>query len=192
MVYVAEADRPRLHAGLEQLKDSQTARRWEMSLQPRHDEVHPVAVQVAARRDALGRVRFLRWMIQDIAERQQVEAALRQSQKNDSLGILAGGVAHDFNNLLVTMLVQTSLALEQLPADSPVRPRLSHIMTAAEATTPLAQQMLVYSGHATVVMQPVDLTALIEHNHDLLDAALPPRAIRLVAGPSDRSATHPR
>src|SRR5579862_1556735 len=68
--------------------------------------------------------------VRDITERTQLQRQLMQSQKMESVGRLAGGVAHDFNNLLSVILGWTGMALEELPADHPVRSSLEEVRKA--------------------------------------------------------------
>jgi CheY-like chemotaxis protein/two-component sensor histidine kinase len=113
---------------------------------------------------------------------------LRERQKLESIGILAGGVAHDFNNLLVGVLGNASLALADLPGDSLVRESLEGIELAARRAADLTQQLLAYSGQGDFVLAELDLSKLVGDNIRLLrsvvskrtrlrthvDAALPP------------------
>jgi PAS domain S-box-containing protein len=119
-------------------------------------------------------------IIRDITARVEAEAqrdasqeALRQAQKTESLGVLAGGVAHDFNNLLTAMLGQTSLALANLPPDSAARGPIEKAVNAALRAADLTRQMLAYSGRGRFAVQPLSLNALIEQNLSLLEVAIP-------------------
>jgi len=116
----------------------------------------------------------------DVTERKRAEKALRESQKLESLGILAGGVAHDFNNLLVGMLGHSSLALSRLPAESPGRASIEKVIQAAERASDLSRQMLAYSGRGHFQVRPTDLNTLVRENLHLLEAAVP-KAARLRA-----------
>ncbi len=117
----------------------------------------------------LGVVTFIR----DVTEREQLEAQLRQSQRLESLGLLAGGVAHDFNNLLVGILGSASLGLEQLPPDSPVRPLLEKVVSAGRRATQLTQRMLAYAGRSAPDVQIMDLNALVHEMAEFATAAFP-------------------
>jgi PAS domain S-box-containing protein len=123
----------------------------------------------------------------DITEQKQIQAAMHQSQKLESLGMLAGGVAHDFNNLLTAMLVQLSSALVKLSPDHALRRNLQSAMKAAERATDLTRQMLNYAGRTSSENKPVDLNDLITDNIHLFSTAVP-KNIALV---SDLSATIP-
>ncbi|MCB9567832.1 MAG: response regulator [Myxococcales bacterium] len=92
----------------------------------------------------------------------RLESQLRQAQRLESMGLLAGGIAHDFNNLLVGILGNAGLALAELPADAATRPLIEDIRAAATRAAELAQEMLAYSGRATISTGDVDLNALIE------------------------------
>ena len=105
----------------------------------------------------------------DITERK----VLRQAQKQESLGILAGGVAHDFNNLLVAMLGQTSLALSKMNADSPAWSHVNKAVKAAERAADLTRQMLAYSGHGHFQVEQLNLNTLIQDNLHLFEASIP-------------------
>lgn len=102
------------------------------------------------------------------AEKNILEAQLRQAQKMESIGRLAGGVAHDFNNLLTAILGNTDLALMDLEPENPLYPRLMVVMQAAESAADLTRQLLAFSRKQIIEPEPVDLAGLIEHMHMML------------------------
>ncbi len=110
----------------------------------------------------------------DITERQRTEALLRQSQKVQSMGVMAGGIAHDFNNLLVAMLGQSSVALRKLPEDDKATKHIKRVVDAANSARKLTKQLLAYSGNDTAQMEEIDLNNLIETNLDFFDVSVPP------------------
>ncbi len=105
-------------------------------------------------------------------ERRRVQVKLLHAQKLESLGVLAGGIAHDFNNLLVGILGNAGLALAELPEDSPARQTLRDVETAALRASELTRQMLAYAGRGQFVVQPVNLTLLVEEMANLLASAV--------------------
>lgn len=105
-------------------------------------------------------------------ERRQLERRLLDSQKLESLGLMAGGIAHDFNNLLVGILGNASFALEDLPADSPLRETLDQIILAAKRAADLTRQMLAYAGRANFDMQFVNINTLMQDLGRLLRASV--------------------
>lgn len=100
------------------------------------------------------------------AETRRLEDQLRQSQKMEAIGQLAGGVAHDFNNLLVVIRGHGELALRHLDDDAPVRAHLEPIRQATERAVGLTRQLLAFSRHQ--VLEPTDLT-LTDLTLDLMD-----------------------
>ncbi|MCG3196768.1 MAG: hypothetical protein HUU16_01325 [Candidatus Omnitrophica bacterium] len=96
-----------------------------------------------------------------------------QVNKLESLGILAGGIAHDFNNLLARIAGNVSLALEDLPFNSPVRDNLNAIESAVSAGARLSRQMLAYSGRGSFVLEEVHLDQLATGVPQLLRAWIP-------------------
>ncbi len=109
-------------------------------------------------------------------EARRLEEQLLQTQKLESLGVLAGGIAHDFNNLLVGILGNASLALSEVSPDSPLRDALQSIETAALRAGELTNQMLAYSGKGRFVVEPLDLNALSGEMAHLLEAAISKKA----------------
>jgi PAS domain S-box-containing protein len=120
-----------------------------------------------------GELLCLEGFVTDITERKKAEDALRYAQKMESLGILAGGVAHDFNNLLVAILGQTSLALANLPPESPARKHVQKSIKAAQRAADLTLQLLAYSGRGQLKVEPLQLNDLIEENVHLMEATVP-------------------
>ncbi len=105
-------------------------------------------------------------------ENKKMELQVQQAQKLESLGVLAGGIAHDFNNLLMTMLGNASLALLELPNESPARQSIEQIETAAIRAANLTNQLLTYSGKNRFVMQPTQLSKLVEEMVQLLQVSI--------------------
>ena len=110
-------------------------------------------------------------------ERLQLEERIQQTQKMESLGVLAGGIAHDFNNLLMGVLGHASVALRALPDTSPAIDSVRQIETAALRAADLAKQMLAYSGKGRFLLQPIDLNELVEEMAHLLEVSISKGAI---------------
>jgi two-component system, cell cycle sensor histidine kinase and response regulator CckA len=101
-------------------------------------------------------------VLRDITDRLAVERKLRETQKIESLGLLAGGVAHDFNNLLTSILGYASLSESALPPDTPVKDFLAEIERAGRRASELCQQLLAYAGRGRVVVGPINLSKLVD------------------------------
>jgi PAS domain S-box-containing protein len=97
----------------------------------------------------------------DITERRRLEEALRQSQKLEAVGQLAGGVAHDFNNLLTAILGYCQLLLEDLPEPSPIRADLLEIQAAGDRAAAVTRQLLAFSRRELLHPRIVDINALV-------------------------------
>jgi PAS domain S-box-containing protein len=122
--------------------------------------------------------------VNDITERKeaeekrlQMERQMQQTQKLESLGVLAGGIAHDFNNLLTVILGNASLALDELPPTSPARDNLEAIEQTSLRAAELCRQMLAYSGKGQFVVETIQLGELIEDMLSLLKASISKKAI---------------
>ena len=110
-------------------------------------------------------------------ERLVLERQLQQSQRLESLGVLAGGIAHDFNNILTSVLGNAELALAELSSAAPARENLLEITQASHRAAALARQMLAYSGRGQFVIEPIDLSAFIEDMLDLLRSTISKKAL---------------
>src|SRR5450830_595131 len=109
----------------------------------------------------------------DITERKQAEAQLRQSQKMEAIGTLAGGVAHDFNNLLTGILGNIALMRSSLPPADPLLENLDAAETAARQAADLTKGLLAFSRRAMVLPVPMSLTAALDATLVLLKQSLP-------------------
>lgn len=106
-------------------------------------------------------------------ERHALQLKLLQTQKLESLGILAGGVAHDFNNFLTGILGEAELARMKLGNDHPeVAKRLASIETVALRAAEVTQQLLTYTGKRQNPPQPVRLDKVIREVVDMLGTVL--------------------
>lgn len=86
---------------------------------------------------------------------------LRDAQRMEAFGQLAGGVAHDFNNVLTSIVGYNDVALERLPADDPARPALEHIAVSARRASDLTRQLLALSRRQLLKPEPTDLAAVV-------------------------------
>jgi signal transduction histidine kinase/ActR/RegA family two-component response regulator len=111
----------------------------------------------------------------EVEERERAEIALkeseeqlRQSQKLEALGTLAGGVAHDFNNLLFVIMGYAQFVQEDLPPESPQREPIDEIMRAGERASGLVRQLLAFSRKQVLQPQILDLNHVVAGMETLL------------------------
>jgi len=114
------------------------------------------------------------------AERGRLEQRLRQAEKMEAVGRLAGGVAHDFNNVLAGVLAYGEMLFEEAPEDSPLKRYAQNVLTAASRGRELVEQILAYSRSQRGKRAPVDVAKVIAETLELIRGSLPAR-IRLEA-----------
>ena len=105
---------------------------------------------------------------QDVTERLSLESQLRQAQKMEAVGRLAGGVAHDFNNLLTAILGYTELMSDGMPADHPLRDDLAEIHKAGTSAAALTRQLLAFSRKQVLQPETLDLNAVLVRVESML------------------------
>jgi PAS domain S-box-containing protein len=131
-----------------------------------------VSLTISPIRDPAGQIVGVSDIARDITERHALEEQVRQTQRLESLGVLAGGLAHDFNNLLTGIIGNASLAMEDTER-SAVRERLSEILHTGERAALLVRQMLAYAGKGRFVVEPVDVSRQVEEIAGLVRVSIP-------------------
>lgn len=107
------------------------------------------------------------------SEKKQLEFQLRQSQKMEAIGTLAGGMAHDFNNTLGIIIGNTELAIRTTAKDSPNRQYLNNIITASCRAEEMVSRLLSFSRITDAEKKPIDLISSIDESLKLLRSSLP-------------------
>ena len=137
-------------------------------------------------KDRLGSLPIrVRRALQEAEERQRsevLEDQLRQAQKVEVIGRLAGGVAHDFNNLLTVISGYTDLTLGQLPEQDPLREDLEEIRNAAQRAAELTRQLLAFGRRQILTPKVIDLNAVVAGTEKMLHRLIE-EDIELVAVP---------
>src|SRR6266849_1035234 len=100
-------------------------------------------------------------IVEDITEQHRLHEQLRQAQKMEAIGQLAGGVAHDFNNMLTAILGYTELLTDQIGPDKAIGRDLHEITAAAKRAAALTRQLLAFSRKQVLAMAAVDLTHVV-------------------------------
>jgi two-component system cell cycle sensor histidine kinase/response regulator CckA len=112
-------------------------------------------------RDGQGEITHFISTDRDITERRKLESDLRQAQKMDAIGKLAGGVAHDFNNLLLVISAYAELMLDSLVENHPLRKNVAEIMNASRRAADLTRQLLAFGRKQMQSLQVLDLNVVI-------------------------------
>jgi two-component system cell cycle sensor histidine kinase/response regulator CckA len=122
--------------------------------------------------------------IRDVTTEQQLEAQLRQTERLESIGQLAGGVAHDFNNLMTAILGFGGLLRDSLAPNDPRREDADQVLKAADRAAALTRQLLAFSRRQVLAPEVVDLNAVVGDLLPLLRRLLPESiAIETALGP---------
>jgi signal transduction histidine kinase len=127
------------------------------------ESAHIQARQVEATNKELNR---------EIANRKQTEETLRQAQKMEAVGRLAGGVAHNFNNLLMIIRGHAALSMNRVDSDDPLYRGLNEIVKTADRASSLTRQLLAFSRNQMLQLRVLDLNSLINQMAELLPPIL--------------------
>jgi two-component system, cell cycle sensor histidine kinase and response regulator CckA len=117
---------------------------------------------IAAVKNAEGIITHFVAVKEDITERRRLEDQLRQTQKMESVGQLAGGVAHDFNNMLGVILGHAELALKKTEAGDPRHQNLEAIQAAGRRSVEITRQLLAFARKQTIMPKILDLNTTVE------------------------------
>jgi PAS domain S-box-containing protein len=127
-------------------------------------------VMINSRRvdDDEGRILFYEGIVEEITERKRLEAQLRNAQKMESIGTLAGGVAHDFNNILTTIMGYCSLIMMKAGKGNPLLGYIDQIMEAANRASTLTHSLLSFSRKQVSEVKAIDVNETIKGVEKLL------------------------
>jgi signal transduction histidine kinase len=143
-------------------------------------ELHDLAADLDdMRRELVGVNLRLQRKIQEKEElelrREALEKQVRQKQRLETVGTLAGGIAHEFNNVLVPIVLFTEMALQDLPKSSVSRTDLERVLAAAQRAKDVVKRILTFSRELSdSTMSPIDLRVVMAEAFDLLTALGPP------------------
>ncbi|MBI2678564.1 MAG: PAS domain S-box protein [Candidatus Koribacter versatilis] len=134
----------------------------------------PITVRLSGRAilGPTGDAEAFEMIAEDVTERHALEEQLRQSQKMEAVGRLAGGVAHDFNNLLTVIKGYSELMLDQLSTADPMRAEVEEIERAADRAASLTRQLLAFSRQQVLAPKVIDLNAVVSNMDKLLKRLL--------------------
>ena len=129
-------------------------------------------VSVSPIRDVHGRIVGASSIMRDVSERKLIEERLRQAQRMDSVGQLAGGIAHEANNMMSVVLGCADYVLQRTDLPGPVRDDVDQIWRAAKRTAGITQQLLAFSRRQMLQPQVLDLNATVRDLEPILTRTL--------------------
>jgi signal transduction histidine kinase/CheY-like chemotaxis protein len=112
-----------------------------------------------------------------IQQKLEMESHFRETQRLESLGIMAGGIAHDFNNILMGIMGFAELALAKLSPVTPAKYYISEIMNSARRAAELCGQTLVYAGQGRIEQHDITLQALINETLNMLNTSISKKCV---------------
>ncbi len=121
----------------------------------------PVSQLILTHKSPAGDVGFFSTVARDLSERKLLEAQLRQAQKMEAVGRLAGGVAHDFNNVLMAITGYSELMRRRLAEDDPLRRNVAEVLKAADRAAALTHQLLAFSRKQMLQPEVLVLNAVV-------------------------------
>ncbi len=163
---------------LRKIRQGERVEHFETTRRRKDGQMIDVSITISPIRDSSGAIAGASHIARDITERSRLRDQFRNTQKLESLGVLAGGVAHDFNNLLTGILGNTSLALELLPSNHPAREMLRGAITASERAADLTRQLLAYAGKGRFITEIIHLSTLVREISQLIQTSIP-RTVQL-------------
>ena len=123
-------------------------------------------------RDGAGKIMYMTGVCLDVTDRKLIEERLRQAQRMDSVGQLAGGIAHETNNMMSVVLGCADYVLQRTDLPAAVREDVGQIWRAAKRTAGITQQLLAFSRRQMLQPQVLDLNATVRNLEPILGRTL--------------------
>jgi PAS domain S-box-containing protein len=165
-------DRPYVEKSIERATRRADELDYEFRIVLPNGRIRWLADQSRLVRDPDGKVLSLTGICLDITERKQVEERLRQAQRMESVGQLAGGIAHEANNMMSVVLGCADYVLQRSDLSEPVRQDVEQIWRAAKRTAGVTQQLLAFSRRQVLQPQVIDLNDTVRGLEPILSRTL--------------------
>ena len=179
-VWADPKDRGRM---LEILRRSFPVKGFETNFRRRDGSTIPVRISGSLRQDGGGAEHFEGY-VENMTQQSTLEQQVRQVQKLEAVGRLAGGMAHDFNNILVVIKLSTELMLRQITPDSPLSKPLLQVSSAADRAAALTRQMLAFGRQQMMQARIINLNFVVSETSLMLRRVIG-EDVRLVTKLSD-------
>jgi PAS domain S-box-containing protein len=128
----------------------------------------PVSQVIVAHKSPAGNVRFISTVMRDLTEQKKLEHQLRQAQKMEAIGELAGGLSHDFNNLLTVISGYSELVLSELSSEDAMRQSIQAISDAGARGASLTRQLLAFSRQTVSEPKVLNLNEAVRETESML------------------------
>jgi PAS domain S-box-containing protein len=152
----------------ERLEREGELRNVELLLRRRDGRLLRVLENARAVKDAQGNVMYYEGVLTDVTETRNLEEQLRQAQKMEAIGQLAGAIAHDFNNLLTVITGHCGLLLDRLSLRDPLRREIEGIRAAAQRGAALTRHLLAFSRRQVLSPSRLDLNVVLTEMSEIL------------------------
>jgi PAS domain S-box-containing protein len=146
-----------------------------------------ILVEISSRAINIGGELYVQSFHRDIAEKKRLQEQLFQSQKMESIGVLAGGIAHDFNNILTAILAHTDMLQEFSNLDAAGKKRVKTIEMSARRAGQLVSKLLRFARQASFDAVPIDLNAIVRDSAELIERMVKKQHIVLKVETTDAS-----
>ena len=163
-VWADPKDRGRM---VEILRRSSTIKAFETNFRRRDGSTIPVRISGSLLYDSAGTEQFEGY-VEDMTQQNVLEQQMRQVQKLEAVGRLAGGMAHDFNNVLVVIKLSTELMLRQITPESPLSKPLLQVANAADRAAALTRQMLAFGRQQIMQTCIINLNSVVSETTQML------------------------
>jgi PAS domain S-box-containing protein len=164
-VYSDPKDRGRF---IELLRRNGKIQGYELTLVRRDGSTLPVRITGSVKRNPQTKKEYFAGYVEDMTHQSVLEQQVRQVQKLEAVGRLAGGVAHDFNNILVVIKLSTELMLAQTTPDNPLSKPLLQVSNAADRAAALTRQMLALGRQQIMQVRVINVNSVVSETSHML------------------------